>query len=360
MAYINGAWWVAFTNPPINNPYAGSTTSIGLVTSTDLVNWTQFPNIDVTAITGVQFVWAPEWFIDDDGSIHLIFCASSNGDHVNGFNIYEIHPTTGTNVSGSWTSPVQITGSGFPSSLLDPTIVKISGTYYLWFKNNLAQMLGYATSTSLTSGYTTVQDGSTNWAGFGFPIEGPSLVKTDSGNWRIYFDKYTDQGWFWSESADTFATWTTPVVSVPPGDSPALNQGTVIRLTSQPQYVSVMNVFLGKSCAGPTGLPVNAQTGSSYKLQLQDAPASTGYYGVVTIFNSGANQIIIPSIASANFRVGTQFLIIPTGTGQTTIVGDGGTVTLLTSSSYTPRTQFSNIMITKVNPDTWILGGDLT
>ena len=251
--FFNGKWWVAYTNPPTGNVYAGTVTHFSVASSDDLVTWSHVFDVSVTAISSVDYCWAPEWFIDDDDSVHVFFCATANADHINDFNIYEIHPTN--DAATTWSAPVVVTGTSLPGSLLDPFMVKIGSDYHLWFKNNSTERLGYMTSSSLTSGYTVVQSGSTNWSGFGSPIEGASVVKVGDV-WRMYFDKYTDQGFYYSESDDDFATWTTPaLVGLPTGTS-VLNHGTVLSVTDLAQQSNILGAltrFIEASSGGGGG-----------------------------------------------------------------------------------------------------------
>jgi hypothetical protein len=84
-------------------------------------------------------------------------------------------------------------------------VVKREGTFYLWYKNETTKYIEYASSTSLTSGYTVVESG--DWAGWGSGLEGMTLVHLEPDTWRIYFDDYNNDVFYWSESDDGWATW---------------------------------------------------------------------------------------------------------------------------------------------------------
>lgn len=259
IVFAAGKWWVAHTNPPTGNVYAGAVTHLSIASSTDLVNWEHVADVEMSSdISGVAYVWAPEWFVDDDASVHLFFCATTNSDHVSDFKFYEMTPDDDTFTT--WSTPTLVTGTSIPSSILDPCMIKIGATYYLWFKNNATERLGYMTSSALTSGYTVVQSGTTDWSGFGSPIEGATLVETIPGTWRIYFDKYTDQGMYFSESTDTFVTWSTPELITSPTGGTVLNHGTVLAVTDLTQQSNILGALVqlgGTSSAGGGSAPVS-------------------------------------------------------------------------------------------------------
>lgn len=186
-------YWVAVTGG--SGIYTGS--NFRFCTSSDLVSWSTYTTVDMSA-AGTS-VWAPEWFIDTDDSIHVIFAAIPSSTH----QLYETHPTN--TAMTAWSAPVAITGTGLPADMIDGFIVKRQGTYYLWYKNEGTKYVELASSTSLTSGYTVIHSG--NWAGWGSGLEGPSLVRLDSGAWRLYFDQYGGSGQGYSTSYDDWATW---------------------------------------------------------------------------------------------------------------------------------------------------------
>lgn len=169
-----------------------SVAEFGLAASDDLINWTFVQNVSA----GSDPNWAPHWFIDDDGP--HVFVAEGNPDH----QIYELHPTNAAMTT--WSSPVQVTGVGLPADMIDPFVIKKDGQYHLWFKNDDTDFIEYASSSSLTSGYTLTESG--NWAGWGSGFEAPHLVQLDSGTWRIYFDQFEALGIWYSESTD-WETW---------------------------------------------------------------------------------------------------------------------------------------------------------
>ncbi len=86
--------------------------------------------------------------------------------------------------------------------------MRIGSTYHAFTKNETAKYIEYATASSLAGPYTISKTG--DWAGWGSYREGPALVQLDNGGWRIFFDGYGDGTYYYSDSYDTFATWSAP------------------------------------------------------------------------------------------------------------------------------------------------------
>jgi hypothetical protein len=201
ICYYRGKWYVAYTCT--NAPYY----QFKIIQSSDLINWSLLVTLDARSMGQASAVmsWAPEWFIDDaDDSVHL-FLSVSDSDHL-GMHLFETHPTNAGWTT--WSDLLQITGTSFPTAMIDPFIVKIGSIYYLWYKDEVTLHIEYAISTSLTSGYTTIESG--DWAGWGDHREGESLVQVSANLWRIYYDHYVQNGLYYSESDDLFDTWSTP------------------------------------------------------------------------------------------------------------------------------------------------------
>ena len=241
MTFLNGTFYVAYLNKVIN-----PTSSFGIVSSTDLIHWTFVQNVPVP-IPGAganQVVWSPFWFTDTDGSLHVFLGASPDCKPTGmncdgtapGMNLYEMHPLDVTNLAGSWSTPVLITGTNIPTSsgttpgIFNPTVIKRGSTYNLFYNNGQNNYYyEWASSTSLTSGYSTVRTG--NWAGWqptGSPPQGLSMVHVEPNHWRAYFDygpigvtSYSDclsEDW-------TVCTWTA-LAALTFTDGVKENQGT--------------------------------------------------------------------------------------------------------------------------------------
>jgi len=103
----------------------------------------------------------------------------------------------------------------------------------------------------------------------------------------------------------------------------------------------------------------NPQTGTSYTLQLTDAPAASGNQGIVSMNNASANTLTVPPNSAVPFPTGTIIQVPQLGAGQTAIAAGSG-VTVETASSLTARVQFSTLVLTCLGSDLWILSGDCT
>ena len=100
---------------------------------------------------------------------------------------------------------------------------------------------------------------------------------------------------------------------------------------------------------------VNAQSGTSYTLIIGDA------FKTVTMNNTSANTLTIPTNASVAFSVGDRIDVVMLGAGTTTITGASG-VTLNGVASPTTggaiAAQYAAASCLKIATDTWLLIGN--
>ncbi|HYN95457.1 MAG TPA: glycoside hydrolase family 43 protein [Pilimelia sp.] len=185
--HTDGFYYIVYTTN-----WTGNT--IGFARSADYTNWTFLRTVTVGLNGSTGSTWAPEWFRDSDGSVHVVFSASTGG--VGGqFRPYRI---TATNTAlSAWTAPVLL---GLPANYIDSFLVKVGGTYHNFVKNETTKYIEHATATSLTGPWTFVGTG--NWAGWGAGNEGPAVVQLPDGRWRIYFDNYTGGRYYYADSAN--------------------------------------------------------------------------------------------------------------------------------------------------------------
>jgi hypothetical protein len=168
--------------------------TIGFARSADYVNWTFLRTVAVGLNGSTGSTWAPEWFRDSDGSIHVIFSASTTGT-AGQFRPYRI---TATNTAlSAWTAPVAL---GIPANYIDSFLVKVGGTYHNFLKNETTKYIEHATATSLNGPWQFTGTG--NWAGWGAGLEGPALTRLADGRWRLYFDNYTGGRYYYADSSD--------------------------------------------------------------------------------------------------------------------------------------------------------------
>lgn len=215
---LAGTFYVAFTKN-------AAVSSFGLVSSTAPNSaFTDLPDVNCStlAIGSATSCWSPEWFINpNDNSIHVIAAISTSGQA--GFNFYEIHPSTATNLSGAWSNPVLLNlllnGTVFdPTSnyMVDPFVLYASGAYHLFGVNfNFGGQPGFLhainTSTSLTLGTWTVVDVNFSNVTAGWPngLEGPAFYQRQ-GTWWAYMDHSLGQ---LNQHQIMYSTTTVPIPS---------------------------------------------------------------------------------------------------------------------------------------------------
>jgi hypothetical protein len=73
-----------------------------------------------------------------------------------------------------------------------------------------------------------------------------------------------------------------------------------------------------------------------------------------------ANNLTVPEDATVNFRVGTQIVIVQTGTGQTTLNPASGSVTINATPGLKLRTRWSSATLIKRAANSWYAVGDLS
>lgn len=249
-----GGWLFAYTNGDtgcVANP------NYSVASFLDLQNFNSVVNVPNTCIANAYQTWAPELFIDADGSLHILEAISTNGSTSN-FNIYEAHPTAfdAQGFPSAWSCPTML--SGLPTNLIDPYELVTGTTHYLFAKNDTTLAYEVFSSASLTGPYSLVN---ANVTPNGQDCEGGSVVPVDrAGTFRFYCDQRADQGQRWSESSDLFATWTTlaPVANVE--SQYYWNHGTVLRITDTAAVQQVL--ALHAVMARPVGATIWRGSGS--------------------------------------------------------------------------------------------------
>lgn len=206
----NNKYWIGHTN--------STNTYWTLLSSPDMSIWEKVDDIDMTAIASVYRVWAPEFLLDDDGTLR-VFVACSTGGVTTNFQIYEMHATSDDLTS--WSTPTVLTGTSLRSNMIDPFCVKREdGYYYIWYKDDDTDYVEIMRSTSLTSGYVKWKTG--DWAGWGTPLEAPCVVRLSDSKWRVYLNEHSglnSVAVYWSDSDSddwSTATWTTKAAIASP------------------------------------------------------------------------------------------------------------------------------------------------
>jgi hypothetical protein len=215
--HTDGYYYITYTT----HTWQDVSTTIGFARSADRVNWTFLYDYTVP-IANLSRAWAPEWFVDSDGSVNIIVSCSTTDDQWI-FTPYRLRATN--SALTAWSSPVALAGIG--ENHIDTFIVKLGSTYHAFTKNETTKYIEYATASNLNGPYTISRTG--DWAGWGSYREGPALVQLDNGAWRLFFDGYGDGNYYYSDSYDTFATWSTPKAM--PAVSGTARHFTVIKET---------------------------------------------------------------------------------------------------------------------------------
>jgi hypothetical protein len=217
LKHTDGFYYITYTT----HSWQDVSTTIGFARSSDRLNWTFLYDYTVP-IANLSRAWAPEWFVDSDGSVNIILSCSTTDDQWT-FSTYRMRATDSSLTA--WSAPVAMTGLG--ANHIDTFIVKIGSTYHAFPKNETTKYIEYATASSLDGPYTIQKTG--DWAGWGSYREGPALVQLDNGGWRLFFDAYGETNYYYSDSYDTFATWTAPKLL--PGVTGTVAHFTVIKET---------------------------------------------------------------------------------------------------------------------------------
>lgn len=197
MRMADGTYYVTYTTG-----WSGST--LGIAKSHDLRHWDHVTDVDV-GLAGVTNVWAPEWFKDSDGSVSIVVSMSKSGKD-GPFAAYLLRATDV--VAGKFSAPVAMAGLGnnhIDTFLVKDGPVKDGDTYYAFTKNETTKTIELASAKSLTGPWTIEKTG--DWAGWGDWIEGPAVVRLPNNGWRIYFDDYRNKTYWYSDSYDSFKTW---------------------------------------------------------------------------------------------------------------------------------------------------------
>lgn len=212
MKHSDGQYYVAYTL----QSWDTSSTSFAIAKSADLTQWTFLVEVPAQ-VTGAKHTWAPEWFKDTDGSIHLIVSVDSPE--------WDFKPyvyTASNDALTQWSAPKAL---GFGPNYIDTFIVTGGGKYHAFCKNETTKYIEHATATALFGPWTFV--GTSDWAGWGSGKEGIALFPLDNGDWRMFLDCYGGCGYLYATSSD-LTKWSA-TATVPGGLSGTVRHGTVLR-----------------------------------------------------------------------------------------------------------------------------------
>ncbi|MCW2317143.1 hypothetical protein M2322_002697 [Rhodoblastus acidophilus] len=217
--------------------YTSGTNYFSWAYSSNLINWAYGGTVSTAAAGSVTGTGAPEAFWDSDGTFHVFVAVGFGADSAHNYQIYETHPTTAHNYS-SWSAPVALSGNWAANvtnssniMVIDPFMVKIGSTYYLWYADGSAAQAGgymtYATSSNVMGPYTRATAAG-DWAGWGANNDGETLVQVDTNKWSICFEDLNDDYWC-STSTSGFTGWSP---KAKPSSPIKLRHGTIVPIYS--------------------------------------------------------------------------------------------------------------------------------
>jgi hypothetical protein len=261
----NGRYYVVFTAPPYNQPYANQN-FVGLAWSTNLQTWNTMPSIYTTNIPGVKLSWAPEWVVGSSGLPEFtVNCSSASSD---------LRPYLYTATSSgltNWSGPVDI---GIGSMYLDTQVLKVGDTWHCFTKSNLLQ---HATAPSITGPWTWLPN-NTNWAN----LEGPCAVQLTNGSWMMFVDPMYDVAQYLT--SPDLTNWS-PLIYLPGPGISIVKHGTVIR-------DDAFNL-------PPAGL--TATSGNSSVTLQWNVFAGAASYNVKRSLTSGGPYTLIANVTGTSF-----------------------------------------------------------
>ncbi|MFD6269613.1 glycoside hydrolase family protein [Nocardia asteroides] len=215
LRHTDGRYYLTYT-------IAGDARAIGLARSTDRISWTPMAPAPMLVPGRLDGAWAPEWYTDAAGRVGIV--VSLTGGY--GFAPHLLIPLDES--LSLWSPPVPLLGLGpaAPGSLgqIDTALVRRDSWVYAFVKNEDTKLIELAVADHPLGPYRFLATG--DWAGWGGPREGQSVVPLPGGGHRIYLDAYTEGRYLYSDSTDGFRTWTPPAEL--PGLSGRVRHGTVL------------------------------------------------------------------------------------------------------------------------------------
>lgn len=161
---------------------------IGFIKTNDFVSYEEHE----INLSGFVTLWAPKWFIDDNGDIYIHF-AGGDGTNQNDINnqsipFHKIYAMKATDTTmQNYGTPYLLSFSDSVNKI-DPFVIKSSDVYHLFAKNEYNKKIQHWTNSTLSEGsqWTFIQE-----IDFGIPVEAPALISY-LGKWYLYVDAYGD------------------------------------------------------------------------------------------------------------------------------------------------------------------------
>lgn len=250
----------------------GGVNYFSVLASPNAKTWTHLVDVSMASIGNVRWTWAPEWFLDDDGSLHVLVSASTTEQITIKHIIYELHPINANDLT-LWSNPVPVTGpSAFPPwttsdtwvGTYDPYVVKRGNAYWMFFFNVRSSTIELARSTnSLTGPYEPQK--TNNWQGIGTYKEGPTVLYLGGGRWRMIYADAIGSFLSYTDSTNNWQSWSLPQpVSMPGAPTNfTVNHGTLVI----PQGGLELGTSITARSSGGFDLRFTATLGDLYRLR---------------------------------------------------------------------------------------------
>ena len=322
MKHSDGQYYIAYTL----KSWTTTSASFAIASSPDLKTWT-FRTEVPAQVTGVKDTWAPEWFKDPDGSIHLIVSIDTNTTQFKSY-LYTASDAT----LSKWDAPVPL---GIGPNYIDTFVVKIGALYHAFTKNETTKFIEHATASTLTGPWTFV--GKDNWAGWGSGKEGPALYQLDNGQWRMFLDCYGNCGFLQTSSTDLNTWSSTTTVPVLSG---VVRHGTVLREDDAAAGGGGSGGSGGANHGGAGGATSAGATSASGGSGSSSSGAGTSNSGGVGNGAGGSSALGgagASAAGAANPAGSGGSLAMPAGAGGPN-APSGGSTTATSGSSGTPDT----------------------
>jgi hypothetical protein len=177
----------------------------------------------------------------------------------------------------------------------------------------------------------------------------PSVVSTD----KIQITVDGTQAEATAAVLQTFVA-TAPAVTGGTITGAAVSGGTIAGSAITGGSINGATIGATTPVQAQTYRPINAQTGTTYTLALADNGKR------VTLTNSGAITLTVPTNASVAFPVGAEIDLAQLGAGLVTVAAAGGVTLHSLSAAVTLTGQYGWGKLVKTATDTWLLTGSLT
>ncbi|HYQ00733.1 MAG TPA: glycoside hydrolase family 43 protein [Polyangiaceae bacterium] len=298
MKHTDGQYYIAYTL----KSWTTTSASFAIASSPDLKTWT-FRTEVPAQVTGVKDTWAPEWFKDTDGSIHLIVSIDTNDTQFKSY-LY----TASDDTLSKWDAPVPL---GIGPNYIDTFVVKVDAQYHAFTKNETTKFIEHATADALKGPWTFVGKG--DWAGWGSGKEGPALFQTETGQWRLFMDCYGNCGYLQATSTDLNKWSSTSTVPVLSG---TVRHGTVLREDDSTAGSGGMGAGGAASHGGSAGAGATAAAGRS-GAGAGGVSNSNGAGGSGGAFSAGGTSSVATG-GTTDHSDGGSAPVTPSGVGGST------------------------------------------